>query len=82
MECLRLRVKDIDFEYKQITVRSGKGAKDRVTMLPEIVIDSLRQHLKFVKLQHEKDLREGFGSVELPFALAKKYQHAYIEWGW
>jgi len=82
MECLRLCVKDIDFDYKQITVCAGEGAKDRLTILPEIVIETLKQHLKFVKLQHEKDLSEGFGSVEMPYALSKKYQNANKEWSW
>ena len=66
MECLRLRVKDIDFAYHQITVRDGKGAKDRVTMLPQNLKDSLSQHLQDVKLLHDRDLEEGFGNVYLP----------------
>jgi len=67
MECLRLRVKDIDFEYSQILVRDGKGQKDRVTTLPETVKNDLREHLKKVKEQHENDLKSGLGSVYLPF---------------
>lgn len=82
IECLRLRVKDIDFNQGQITVRCGKGGKDRVTMLPRIIIESLQRHLKYVQLLHEQDLVEGYGSVELPFALEKKYGHAAKEWGW
>ncbi len=82
MECLRLRVKDIDFEYRQIIVRSGKGGKDRRSILPESSIEPLQRHLKFVRLLHEKDLAEGFGEVELPFALDKKYRGAAKEWAW
>lgn len=82
MECLRLRVQDIDFGYKQITVRDAKGHKDRVTMLPEMVIEPLKKHLKKVKALHEKDLREGFGTVYLPYALERKYPNACREWGW
>ncbi len=82
MECVRLRVKDIDFGYKQIVVRDGKGAKDRVTMLPQPLIDPLRDHLKKVRALHQRDLREGFGRVHLPFALAKKYPNADLEFGW
>ncbi len=82
MECLRLRVKDIDFGYKQIVVRDGKGHKDRMTMLPEVVIEPLGRHLMKVKQIHERDLKEGFGSAYLPYALARKYPRADREWGW
>lgn len=82
MEALRLRVKDIDFENRQIIVRDGKGGDDRVTMLPESVIHALHDHLKQVKLTHEKDLKNGFGSVYLPNALERKYLHANKEWIW
>ncbi|MCJ8503211.1 integron integrase, partial [Desulfatitalea alkaliphila] len=82
MECVRLRVKDIDFGYKQIVVRDGKGAKDRVTMLPEILIDPLQRHLLRTKALHEADLRGGFGSVYLPFALERKYANAGRSWSW
>ena len=82
IECVRLRVKDIDFEMNQIVVRDGKGQKDRVTMLPEDVKLVLQEHLKYVKKVHEKDLSQGFGSVYLPNALAKKYKNAPKEWGW
>lgn len=82
IECLRLRVKDADFAYRKITVRDGKGQKDRITMLPEAVIPGLQNHLKSVKLQHIEDLQAGFGTVHLPFALAKKYPHANKEWAW
>jgi len=82
LECLRLRVKDIDFGYRQITVRDGKGGKDRVTMLPEIVIEPLHRHLVYVKTLHDQDLKAGFGDVYLPFALDKKYPNAGREWRW
>jgi integron integrase len=82
MECLRLRVKDVDFSYNQILVRDGKGHKDRVTMLPQNLKNALRQHLNTVKDLHEKDLSEGFGRVNLPYALARKYPKADREWPW
>jgi integron integrase len=82
MEAVRLRVKDIDFERAEITVREGKGAKDRVTMLPRSVIRSLQIHLKRVRVLHQTDLKAGFGRVQLPFALARKYPEAAREWGW
>ena len=82
MECVRLRIKDIDFENNQITIREGKGQKDRVTMLPEIVKDPLCQHIAKVKTLHEQDLAQGFGEVYLPYALERKYPRANKEWGW
>jgi integron integrase len=82
MECLRLRVKDLDFEYNQITIRDGKGGKDRITMLPHSLKESLQAHLASVKLIHQADLREGFGEVYLPFALERKYPNAGKEWAW
>ena len=82
MECLRLRVKDVDFTYRQITVHDGKGFKDRVTMLPDNLGEALKAHLQNVKQWHQKDLREGFGSVFLPFALERKYPNAGRSWGW
>jgi len=82
MECLRLRVKDVDFPRLQITVREGKGNKDRVTMLPKPLDEPLQRHLVRVKTLHEADLREGFGRVYLPFALARKYPNAEKAWGW
>jgi integron integrase len=82
IECLRLRVKDIDFAYKKITVREGKGEKDRVTMLPELCIEPLKKHLQKVKELHDKDLKEGFGTVYMPYALAKKFPNANKELGW
>lgn len=82
LEALRLRVKDLDFERGEITVREGKGDKDRVTMLPQAVIRPLQQHLQRVKTIHEQDLADGYGRVELPHALARKYPNADREWCW
>lgn len=82
LECLRLRIKDVDLERRQITVRDGKGFKDRVTVLPENLVEALRAHLVRVKALHEKDLGEGFGAVALPGALKKKYPRAEREWAW
>ena len=82
MECVRIRVKDIDFELNQVVVRDGKGAKDRITVLPEDVKSSLRKHLEKIKLLHQDDLDKGYGRVYLPFALERKYPNANREWGW
>ena len=82
MECVRLRVKDIDFAYAQITVRDAKGGKDRITMLPLNLAEPLRRHLFKAKAQHEQDLEDGFGTVHLPFALARKFPSAEREWAW
>jgi len=82
IECLRLRVKDLDFEKNLIVVRYGKGDKDRITMLPESLITPIRRHLDQVRLLHQKDLKEGFGEVYLPYALSIKYPSAGFEWGW
>ncbi len=82
MEALRLRVKDVDFEYKQIVVRDGKGAKDRVTILPEKLIAPLQEHIARVRMLHREDLRLGFGEVYLPFALERKYPNSASEWIW
>ncbi len=81
MACVRLRVKDLDFEMKQITVRNGKGGKDRVTMLPEPMKGPLREHLRRVEAIHEQDLDAGLGAVYLPYALERKYPNANREWG-
>ena len=81
-ECLQLRVKDIDFSYRQIIVRSAKGEKDRVTVLPQKVQQPLKVHLAGVKKLHEKDLAAGYGSVYLPYTLEKKYPNAAYEFGW
>jgi integron integrase len=82
MECVRLRVKDIDFAQRQITVRAGKGDKDRVTMLPQLLIEPLQRQLQRAKALHERDIREGYGQVSLPYALARKYPIAAREWCW
>ena len=82
MECLRLRIQDIDFARNQIVVRGGKGDKDRMTVLPESLRTALMEHLKRVRLLWEADVREGFGEVYLPEALARKYPKAAKEWGW
>jgi len=82
MECLRLRVKDIDFGNRQIIVREGKGEKDRFTILPDSLIDELQAHLQIVRAIHEKDLKEGFGETSLPYALERKYRSASKEWQW
>ena len=82
MECIRLRVKDVDFDYHQIVVRDGKGQKDRVTMLPKIVEEPLRQQIEKVRVLHENDVTEGFGEVYLPFALERKYPHARTAFEW
>ena len=71
MECVRLRVKDVDFECAEIGVRDGKGQKDRVTMLPVACEAALKRHLRSVKLLHQNELRQGYGAVYLPFALAR-----------
>jgi integron integrase len=82
MECLQLRVKDIDFTSNQILVRSGKGNKDRHTMLPSAVKEALTKHLEIIKQQHQRDLDRGLGRVSLPNALERKYPNAGKEWGW
>jgi integrase len=76
MECLRLRVKDVDSSCAEIRVRSGKGDKDRVTMLPAAVKEPLRRHLELVKKQYETDLKSGYSGVSLPGALERKYPNA------
>jgi integron integrase len=82
LECARLRVKDVDFGRRQITVRAGKGDKDRNTPLPTVISADLARHLETVKRQHDLDLRQGAGWVELPWALARKYPTAGREWVW
>jgi integron integrase len=82
IECVRLRVKDVDFGYGQIVVRDGKGKKDRVTMLPSIIAKDLERHLLKVKHRHASDVKAGYGTVYLPYALAKKYKHANRSWSW
>jgi integron integrase len=82
MECARLRVKDLDFSARQIFVRRGKGKKDRLTLFPNVLQEPLRQHLCIVRCQHEHDLEQGGGFVELPGALRTKYPSAPSEWMW
>ncbi len=82
MECLRLRVKDLDFEQNLIVVRDGKGGNDRVTVFPESLKKPLQHQLQYTKVLHDKDLSEGYGEVYLPFALEKKYPNANKEWHW
>ena len=82
VECLRLRVKDIDFAYRQVVVRDGKGAKDRATMLPEHLVQPLQEHLGRVRALHRRDMADGCGAVWLPHALERKYPRASREWGW
>ena len=82
LECLRLRVKDVDFDYRRIVIRDGKGAKDRVTMLPGRLRRPVKEHLAHAKAVHERDVQLGFGSVYLPDALARKYPNAHRSWMW
>jgi integron integrase len=82
MEALRLRIKDVDLEQRCITVRCGKGAKDRRTVLPSSLVDPLKRHMNEVQRQHQNDLSAGWGAVELPHALERKYRNAAREWGW
>lgn len=82
MECVRLRVKDLDFDQYQILVRSGKGHKDRDTLLPDSLIPLLRRQLRIAQALHHNDLEQGFGQVYLPHALDRKYPNAAREWAW
>ena len=82
MECVRLRVKDVDFDRLEVTVREGKGRKDRVTMLPESLVTELQVHLKKVQVLFDMDRKNDVPGVEMPDALAKKYPNAGNEWGW
>ncbi len=82
IEALRLRVHDIDYSLKKITVRSGKGDKERITTFPASIIPMLNNHLAAVKIMHEKDLTQGYGEVYLPYALSRKYPNAAKEWQW
>ena len=81
-EVIRLRIQEVDFEKKTITIRSGKGDKDRITVLPDSVTDDLHKQMNIAKRFHDKDVREGFNDVELPHALARKYPKASQEPGW
>jgi integron integrase len=82
MECVRLRVKDLDFDQLEIIVREGKGERDRATMLSRTLVEPLRHHLERLKRMHKEDLSRGYGSVHLPHALGRKYAAASREWGW
>ncbi len=82
MECLRLRVQDIDFKRTEILIRNGKGFKDRVTMLPVSLVAALQAHLVKVRELHEGDLAQGYGAVYMPNALDRKYPNGAKEWGW
>jgi integron integrase len=81
-ECVTMRVQDLDFESRSISVKCGKGAKDRVTMLPGTLVVPLKEHLQLVKALHEKDLAEGWGRVMLPNSIARKYINAATDWRW
>jgi integron integrase len=82
MECLRLRVKDIDFDNHQIIVHDGKGEKDRFSVLPDSLVRELRAHLEITRSIHQKDLKEGYGETSLPYALERKYPNASREFAW
>jgi integron integrase len=82
MECMRLRVKDVEFDRHELIVRDGKGSKDRMTMLPDALVGPLKAHMVRVKALHMEDLQAGYGSVYLPYALERKYPNAGREWGW
>jgi integron integrase len=82
IELIRLRVKDVDFSRRMIVVRRGKGQKDRTAILPTELVPELQEHLKSVKMRHDRDLSDGYGTVHLPFALSRKYPNANKEWGW
>ncbi len=82
MEALRLRVKDLDVQRRELTVRDGKGGKDRLTLLPQSLVPGLQEHLLKVRHLHRGDLAAGWGQVQLPYALARKYPNADREWAW
>jgi integron integrase len=82
MECVRLRLKDLDFNYRTVTVRDGKGEKDRITPMPDSLIAPLQRQVERVRLFHDEDLAAGFGRVYLPNALNEKYPNAAVELGW
>lgn len=81
-EALQLRVKDLNFEYRQIVVRDGKGGKDRVTIMPDRLVTPLQEHLARVRVLHDLAAKKGYGGVQLPAALERKYPKAHLEWGW
>lgn len=82
MECCHLRIKDIDFSRNEIVIRAGKGDKDRHTMLPTAIKESLSKHIEAVRYQHQKDIEKGLGRVAMPNALERKYPNAGREWPW
>ena len=82
MECLRLRIKDVDFENKYLIIRNGKGEKDRVTILPNNMVNEIKNQMNGVNKLHKSDLNLGFGKVSLPYALEKKYPNADKEFAW
>jgi integron integrase len=82
LECVRVRVKDVDFAQPILLVRDSKGEKDRTTMLPETLVTPLQEHLVRVKQLHTQDLAEGYSAVYLPYTLERKYPNASREWGW
>lgn len=82
MECIRLRVKDLDFEHRRLYIYAAKGNKERVTILPVMLVDELREQVEKVRLLHHSDLAEGYGSVYIPAALSRKYRHAAREFRW
>ncbi len=82
LECLRLRIQDVEFGRNQIIIRNGKGAKDRVTLLPPALVEPIRQQMATAKVLHAGDLAAGYGEVYLPYALEKKYPNAARQWGW
>ena len=82
MEALRLRLKDLNLEQRVIVVRDGKGLKDRVTILPDVLVEPLRRQLEEVREQHQRAIHLGFAGVELPFALARKYPRGHLDIGW
>ena len=82
LEALRLRIKDIELNIQQLTVRDGKGSKDRVTVLPAVLVAPLRVHLARIQERHDAAIAAGYGGVELPHALARKYPEANVSWAW
>lgn len=82
LEALRLRVKDVDFEYQRLLIRDAKGGKDRVALLPNVAMDPLQRHLQRVRQLHSAAIDAGHGGAELPMALARKYPHAHLDWSW
>ena len=81
-ECLSLRIKDVDFERQCLTIRSGKGNKDRQTLLSNTVIPTLKEHILLIRKYYESDLKNKIAGVQLPYALSRKYPNAGKEWGW